>query len=105
MRIDIDSLTEAELVGLNNRIVERLRFLQQARSHRQMLEFGIGDRVAFSDAGRGLVVGTLTRYNKRSVTVITATGERWNVAPALLRRASDSEKEGPAENVVSLRRP
>lgn len=27
MKIDIDKLTEAELVELNNRIVERLRFL------------------------------------------------------------------------------
>ena len=27
MKIDIDGLTEAELIDLNNRIVERLRFL------------------------------------------------------------------------------
>lgn len=27
MKIDIDALTEAELIDLNNRIVERLRFL------------------------------------------------------------------------------
>jgi hypothetical protein len=52
MRIDIDSLTEAELVDLNNRIVERLRFLHQARSHRRMLDFKIGDRVSFQPEGR-----------------------------------------------------
>ena len=106
MRIDIDGLTEAELVQLNNRIVERLRFLHQARSHKQMLAFGIGDRVAFSDEGRGRVVGTLTRYNKKSVTVITPTGERWNVSPTLLRRVSDSENgQGGEEKAISLRRP
>ncbi len=32
-KIDIDGLTEAELIDLNNRIVERLRFLHQARAH------------------------------------------------------------------------
>jgi len=32
MKIDIDKLTEAELVDLNHRIVERLRFLHQLRS-------------------------------------------------------------------------
>ena len=31
-RIDIDGLTEAELIDLNNRIVERLRFFHQARA-------------------------------------------------------------------------
>jgi len=29
MKIDIDKLTEAELIDLNNRIVERLRFLSR----------------------------------------------------------------------------
>lgn len=32
MKIDIDKLTEAELIDLNNRIVERLRFLNQMRA-------------------------------------------------------------------------
>ena len=103
MSIDIDGLTEAELVNLNNRIVERLRFLHQARSHKRMLDFAIGDRVSFEPEGRGMVVGILTRYNKRTVTVITETGERWNVAPHVLRRVveSNSAAEGN-QNVVSI---
>jgi hypothetical protein len=52
MRIDIDKLTEAELVDLNNRIVERLRLLNQMRAHAHMLEFRIGDRVSFRPASR-----------------------------------------------------
>ena len=48
LRIDIDRLTEAELIDLNNRIVERLRFLNQMKAHSQMLEFRIGDRECFS---------------------------------------------------------
>jgi len=88
MKIDIDSLTEADLIDLNNRIVERLRFLHQMRSHAEMLEFRIGDRVEFQPDGQPLVVGMLTRYNKKTVTVITDAGQRWNVAPGFLRRAS-----------------
>ena len=53
MTIDIDGLSEAELIDLNHRIVERLRLLQQMRAHKQMLEFRIGDRVAFQADGRG----------------------------------------------------
>ena len=43
MSIDIDELSEQELVGLNHRIVARLRFLSQMRAHAQMLDFKIGD--------------------------------------------------------------
>ena len=105
MRIDIDTLTEAELIDLNNRIVARLRFLSQARAHSQMLEFRIGDRVAFQPDDRPEVVGTLTRYNRKSVTVITDTGQRWNVFPGHLRRwegAGAARDEGV--NVIPLRR-
>jgi hypothetical protein len=42
MRIDIDQLTEEELVDLNNRVVARLRFLSDMRAHSEMLEFTIG---------------------------------------------------------------
>jgi hypothetical protein len=87
MKIDIDTLSEAELVDLNNRIVARLRFLRQARAHAQMLEFRIGERVVFQPDGHLPIVGTVTRYNRKSVTVITDEGEHWRVSPALLRKA------------------
>jgi len=87
MTIDIDKLTEAELIDLNHRIVERLRFMQQARAHVAMLQFRIGDQVAFEPDARGLVVGVITRYNRKTVTVLTGDGHRWNVAPGLLHPA------------------
>ena len=105
MPIDIDHLTEAELIDLNNRIVERLRFMHQARSHKRMLDFKIGDRVSFQPEGRGLLVGTLTRYNKKTVTVITEAGERWNVSPAFLRRIVDADSARDVNpNVVPIRK-
>ena len=33
MKMDIDKLSEEELIDLNHRIVERLRFLSQMRTH------------------------------------------------------------------------
>jgi hypothetical protein len=105
MKIDIDQLTEAELVDLNNRIVERLRFLHDMRSHAKMLEFAIGDRVEFQPDNHPLVVGMLTRYNRRTVTVITDTGQRWNVAPQLVRRAAQGDaQESAGGKVVPLNR-
>jgi len=104
--IDIDRLTEAELVDLNNRIVERLRILSQMRAHASMLTFRIGDRVSFQPEGRPAVVGMLTRYNRKTVTVVTDSGQRWNVAPSLLCRAGRAQgSEGAGPDVIPPRKP
>lgn len=107
MTIDIDRLTEAELANLNRRIVERLRLLQQMRAHVQMLEFTVGERVQFQPAGHPLVTGVLTRYNRKTVTVIADTDQQWNVAPRFLQRAARSASAVDEEpNVVPMpRRP
>ena len=89
-RIEIDHLTEAELIDLNHRVVQRLRLIRQMHAHKAMLEFRIGDRVTFETQGGAPVFGTLTRYNRKSVTVITDDGHRWNVSPRFLRLAEPS---------------
>jgi hypothetical protein len=33
------------------------------------------------------MTGMITRYNKKSVSIVTDEGQRWNVAPQLLRKA------------------
>ncbi len=104
MEIDIDTLTEAELMALNHRIVARLRFLNEVRAHSKMLKFKVGDRVEFQPVGRPPVIGMLTRYNKKTVTVITDSGEHWNVSPALLRKAEPSEKTFANPNIIPLPR-
>ena len=89
MKIDLTQMSEEELVALNRQIVERLRFLQQARAHAKMLEFRVGDRVSFQPDGRPVLFGILVRYNKKTVTVVTEGREQWNVAPGLLRKVVD----------------
>ena len=104
-KINIDDLSEAELVDLNHRIVERLRFLSQMRAHSKMLEFRIGDRVSFQPEGLPPVTGMLTRYNRKSVSIITDEGHRWNVAPALLRKAESATGAVPGTvTVLPLKR-
>jgi hypothetical protein len=87
MPIDIDKLTEAELIDLNNRVVARLRFLSQMRAHAYMLDFSIGERVSFQPDGHPLLTGIIAKYNRKSVTVITENGQHWNVSPLFLRKA------------------
>lgn len=102
MTIDLSQLTEAELVDLNRRIVERLRMIRQVHAHVRMLEFSIGERVCFQTDLRR-VEGVLVRYNKKSVTVVTDEGERWTVSPGFLQRA---EAKGPdrMNNIVQMRK-
>lgn len=94
MTIDIDRLTEAELIDLNNRVVARLKFLQQMRAHARMLDFSIGEKVTFQPAGHPALSGIVARYNRKTVTVITSDGQQWNVSPVFLRK---SESPAPTE--------
>lgn len=104
MPIDIDKLTEAELIALNHRIVARLRFLRQLETHVTMLEFRIGERVRFHPEGRPSVTGMVTRYNRKTVSIVTDDGQRWNVSPQLLERAEIDAHAGASEggNVIAL---
>lgn len=105
MKIDIDQLSEEELTDLNHRIVERLRFLSQMRAHSQMLDFKIGERVTFHPDGYPPLVGIVARYNRKSVNVVTDNGQRWNVAPSLLRRVEARERnEATDRKVVPIKR-
>src|ERR1700688_2367637 len=90
-KFDIDSLSEEDLIELNHKIVARLRFLSQMRSHSSMLDFRIGERVKFRPDGRPEITGILTQYNKKTVTVITDSGEHWNVAPGLLSKVEPAQ--------------
>lgn len=105
MAIDIDKLTENELIDLNHRIVARLRFLSQMRAHSRMLDFTIGERVTFQPDGRPPLYGIVSRYNKKTVTVIVEGGQQWNVAPGLLRKAEPAaDRDSHNAKVVNLRK-
>ena len=56
-----------------------------------MLDFRIGEGVEFRRSDRPEVVGILTQYNKKTVTVITDSGKHWNVAPRLLSKVQSSQ--------------
>ncbi|MCP4669447.1 MAG: hypothetical protein GY849_24200 [Deltaproteobacteria bacterium] len=86
MKIDIDSMSYDELVALNRKIVERLKFLDSMHMHKEMMQFSPGDQVCFEPPGRDKQIGTLVKYNRKTVTVITESGQKWNVSPHLLSK-------------------
>jgi hypothetical protein len=100
MPIDIDKLTESELIDLNNRVVARLNFLHQMRAHAHMLDFSIGERVSFQPDGQPVLSGIIAKYNRKTVTVITENGQQWNVAPVFLRKAETPSSSATASAQV-----
>ncbi len=103
MKINIDKLTYDELVELNHKVVERLRFLDSMHHHNEMMKFNIGEKVTFEPPGRGKQIGTLVKYNKKSVTVITEAGQKWTVAPELLSKIS-GKGGGDGKNVIEFKK-
>lgn len=103
MKIDITQLTEDELIDLHRRITERLRFLSQTRAHHKMLEFKIGDRVTFKRDDQTTISGVLTKYNKKTVTVLADNGEMWNVSPGLLKLAKEAKaSDDKQSNIIQM---
>lgn len=82
--IDLTQLSEHELVELNRKIVDRLRFLRDARAQRHMLQLAPGQKVSFSPEPGRKLTGLIVRFNRKSVTLIAEDGVQWRVAPALL---------------------
>ncbi|WP_031434879.1 hypothetical protein [Methylomarinum vadi] len=103
MSINIDHLSEEQLIELNHRIVERLKFLESMHTHNEMMQFNPGEQVSFEPPGRSRQVGTLVKYNKKTVTVITESGQRWNVSPHLLSKIKNvKQKSKKSGNVINL---
>lgn len=103
MDIDLTRLTEAELVALNHRVVERIKVLQQRRYHESMATLDVGDRVSFRPDCGHEVLGTVIRLNRKSVTVLDPHGVEWRVAPTFLTKVEGAAVEvGKVDNVISL---
>jgi hypothetical protein len=81
----LERLTEQELHQLNHVIVARLRLMQQIKAHGQMINFRIGQHVRFTSSSGQLIRGVISRHNRKSVTLVTDSGEQWRVSPALIQ--------------------
>jgi hypothetical protein len=75
-------------IDLIRRTVERLRMMQTLRSYPQMMKFSAGQRVRFEPPGGSVIEGFVSRYNRKTVILVTNGGEHWSAAPALLRPAA-----------------
>jgi hypothetical protein len=89
--IDLAGFSEDELLDLNHRIVERLRLIRSARQLTQLTQltqFSVGMRVEFTTDDGRVIDGMISRLNRQTATVVSASGN-WRVSPSLLRVVDD----------------
>ena len=103
MHINIDNLSEDELLTLNRRVIARLKLIQQHNTLNSMVKFEVGQRVSFDPDGR-MRTGILIKFNPKTVLVLTDDGQRWKVSPQLIRHLIDSGNSGTSNKVTLLRR-
>lgn len=94
--IDIDGLSYEQLRELNRRVVARLKMLRDMQAHVDMMRYNLGAQVSFEGHEGEREFGTLVKFNRKTVTVITESGRRWNVPPEYLSpvQTVESTKNG-----------
>jgi hypothetical protein len=90
MSIDLDKLTVAELEALNHRVVERLKYLDTVNAQQAMMAFNIGTQVSFDSSRYGRVFGTIIKFNRKTVVVLTEDRRQWRVPPHILTPIKDA---------------
>ena len=85
--IRIDTLNEAELLALNERIVERLHLLHRQKTDQALRQIKIGSSVMFEASDGRTITGIVIRRNRKTVTIHTDDETHWNVSPTLVRLA------------------
>jgi len=90
--IDIDHMSITELEELLDRIHERLKLLDNMRAHQSMMAHNLGDKVCFDGGQCGYQAGTLIKFNRKTVNVVTDEGRQWRIPPHIMRPFKDSDE-------------
>lgn len=101
--INLDALSEAELIELHDAVVDRLHFLHQQKTAHALLGLAIGERVVFEDNTGRTQAGIVIRRNRKTVTVHCDNARQWNVSPQLLRKEKRPD-EGKTGKLVPFSR-
>ena len=103
MTMDLDEFSYEELVALNHKIVERLKFLDSIHAFQEMTSLGMGAKVSF-ESKVGRQIGTIVKFNTKTVGVLAENGRRWNVSPHLLSPIKEVHSNSRVININKNRR-
>lgn len=90
MSIDIDALSREELVALNDCVIERLKYLDAVYAQRAMMTLNIGSQVSFDSSRQGRVFGTVIKFNRKTIVVLTKDRVQWRIPPDIVTPIKDA---------------
>jgi hypothetical protein len=93
MHINLDSLSYEELLELQHKISQKLKTIESEHLPKDHAKFNPGDKVSFSHPTLGFQTGTLLAHNEKTVTVVTRSGQQWDVSPHLLRKVVSRDNQ------------
>jgi hypothetical protein len=101
----LDSLNELnyeELITLNRAIAARVKQLNLLRAQSELQRFSVGNQVQFMSSAGDLIIGTIVRLNKKTVSLVTEEGNRWKVSPSLLTKLTNASPVPSDQGVIEL---
>ena len=102
-KIDLSNYTTEELIELHNMIKERFAFIQQKETYKALSKLCVGDKVTFKTYEGRTVIGTITRLNKKSVSLVEDNNKMgWKVQPSLLSKVRASKREADSNNILEF---
>jgi hypothetical protein len=98
----LDELHYEELITLNHAIVTRIKELNIIKAQSQLQHFRVGNQVQFTSSAGDLVIGTIVRINKKTISLVTEAGARWKVSPGLLTKLVNAAPMPSDQGVIEL---
>jgi len=81
LNINLEHLSEEELVTLNRKIVTRVTQMRRERNPNEKFRFVVGDPVMFNHPNGGIGTGVVVKCNKKTVDVDGNDGTEWRDSP------------------------
>ena len=104
MGMDLSRLSEAELVELNRRVVERLEVVRAARDGNEWTRFTVGMVVDFTDDEGQQRRGAIARLDREAATILSQAGS-WRVPPSRIHMPLSANAPGAAVIPGNFARP
>lgn len=98
----LDNCTEHDLLLINSYIVDRAKQQQADSRAEHMARFQPGDRVSFKDKQGQQVEAVVVKPNKKTVTLLSDAGTKWNVSPELLQKVENAAGSSQEPTQLSL---
>lgn len=96
MTINLENLSEEELLVLNEQVVAKIKELRNQKNTQQISQFKLGDMISFAYKGKK-VQGIIFRINQKSISILTASNERLSLSPGLVMK-----EKRPNEKIKTL---